>query len=199
MRTLRLALAIDRIVDESHRGSSWAKAKQPRPCKRNWFGSKLFLIVGSVLFLTTLKPFRCQAQAEIDPDHYEITSGEPVSQAGNGLAASRNAEGFRGEFTLPFNVRCAGFTLPPGSYSLSIRSSGNSNVVRLIPKGSTVEVQARVSSRSSAYGPSALVLARTGQERTLTAIRLKEPGITLYLEAQQKQSASAVTELVPIS
>jgi hypothetical protein len=115
MRTLRLALAINRTVDEDHRGSSWAKAKQPGPCKRNWFETKLFLIVGSVLFLTILRPFHCQAQAEIDPDHYEITSGEPVSQAGNGVTANRNAGGFRGDFTLPFNVRCAGFTLPPGS------------------------------------------------------------------------------------
>jgi hypothetical protein len=167
--------------------------------KPSWLKAAIVLVAGFLLLLFVLEPFQCHAQAEINPDHYEITGGEPISQAGNSATAARNAGEFRGTFTLPFDVRCAGLTLPSGPYSLSIHSLAKSDEVTLIPKGNAIMIQARVASRSSAGGASALVVERTGQRRTLTAIRLKEPGITLYLQAAQRRSASADAEVVPIS
>jgi hypothetical protein len=74
-------------------------AKQPRPCRRNWFKSKLLLSVGSLLVLTIFTPLHCQAQAEIDPDHYDITNDEPPPQINDSVTANRNAAGFHGDFT----------------------------------------------------------------------------------------------------
>jgi hypothetical protein len=42
------------------------------------------------------------------------------------------------------------------------------------------------------------VLERSGQRQSLTAIRLKDPGMKLYLEAKQGRNASADAEIIPI-
>jgi hypothetical protein len=148
-----------------------------------------------------MKPATSWAQAEIDPDHFEITNDESVPQVQTNAMPSRNVDNFHGNFTLPFTVRYAGLTLLPGTYSLSVRSLGQENVVTLIPDGDAVRiqpVQTRVSSLPSIAGPSALILERAGQQHVLTAIRLKESGITLNLQAVPRRTASVDTELVPI-
>ena len=143
--------------------------------------------------------FRFYALSEIDPDHYEATNVQPVAPAHNSATSHRNAGDFHGKVTLPFDVKYAGLTLPPGSYSLSVDSLGNGNVVTMIPDGKTVKVQAHVRSRSKSHGPYALVLERAGQQRKLAAIRLKEQALTLDLESEPSGSARADTELIVIS
>ena len=167
--------------------------------KRSSLKAAIVISAGFLLLLFVLEPVQCHAQAEINPDHYEITDGEPISQTGNSATAARNVGEFRGTFTLPFDVRCAGLTLPRGPYSLSIGSAAKSDEVTLVPKGNAIIIQARVASRSSAGGASALMVERNGQRRTLTAIRLEEPGITLYLEPKPARSTSTDAETVPIS
>jgi len=81
------ALATNRTLEEGHPRSSWANAKETRPFKPSWFRSRIFLILASISVWTIWKPLHCQAQAEINPDHYEITSAEPVSRPGNSPTA----------------------------------------------------------------------------------------------------------------
>lgn len=161
--------------------------------------SHLLMFIGSILILTTLKPVRCQAQAEVAPDHYNETGIEPVTLPGNVIPANRKAENVRGSFILPFDVKCAGFTLSPGKYSLLVRELGKGGIVTLVPQGSPTRIQVRMKFRSGADGRSALLLQHNGQQRTLTAISLKEPRKVLYLEAEQTRSILEDTELVPIS
>ncbi len=62
--------------------------------------SKLFLTVCSVLVLMLLKSVPCQAQAEIDPDHFDTPNVEPPFPAS--LATADQAPGsFQGSVTLP--------------------------------------------------------------------------------------------------
>ncbi len=160
--------------------------------------SKMFLTICSVLVLMFLKSVPAQAQAEIDPDHFTTPNVKPASRAD--MATANQAPGsFQGSFTLPHEVKCAGLTLAPGAYSLSIRSLGGSEWVTLIPKGTAAGIQVQVESLSGAGQPTALIVERAGQQRTLTGISLQEPGMTLSLQDQPSRAISAGSELVPIS
>jgi hypothetical protein len=164
----------------------------------NLIKTGIFFVAGLLLLLFVLEP-PCHAQAEINPDHYETPNTEPISRAASSATSDRNTGDFRGTFTVPFDVRCAGMILPSGSYSLSVRSVAKSDEINLMPRGNdAVTIHARARSRSNAQGPSALVLERIGQRHMLTAIRLKEPGMTLYLEAKQGWNAPADAEMIPI-
>jgi len=163
--------------------------------------SKIFVVSACILALIVLNAFPCLAQADIDQDHYEAANLEAISQAQQSVTENPNLGGLRGDFTLPFNVRCAGITLLPGSYSLSISSLDKWSVVTLIPKGNAANgesIKIRVNPRPSVGGRDALVLSRTGQQRALTAITLKEPGRTLYLQDEQRRIVSTNAEFVPI-
>jgi len=202
---LSLALsspAIHGTTEEGQGRSQSTVAEQLIPCRHRLFQSKMFLVIGCVLAVMILQGLPCLAQADIDPDHYEITNSNPISQPGQSAIGTRNSEHFRGNFSLPFNVRCAGIILPPGSYSISIRSMEKRSVVRLIPLGNTVPSQSirlTVKSLSSTGGLNALLLEHEGKERTLAGISLKDQGITLCLHAEQKRIVSAHAELVPIA
>ena len=165
-------------------------------------GFKLSLMMGFLAILT-LKPLDCRAQAEIDPDHYDTIDNQPASPTKHSLPRpNRNSRNFVGKFSLPFKVDYAGLILPAGSYHLSIRQVGKRYLVKLGPEGDAANLQAiaaQSATNSDAEGPSVLVLERTAQKRTLTAIRLKETRITLDLRSERTQGLSASTELVPVS
>ena len=162
---------------------------------------KMILGIGLLGVLTMLKPTPCRAQAEVDPDHYDTVENEPVPQGKPTIAVSQKAGNFRGTFALPFDVDYAGLTLSPGSYSLSVRSVGKKRIVTLAPGGNRIKIQAiqvRVRTGSNVGGASALVLERARQRLTLTAIRMREGGITLDLQDDKAPNISTVTEYVPI-
>src|SRR5215467_4671154 len=100
----------------------------------------MVLAVGFLGILMSLKPATCRAQAEIDPDHYDTVDSGPLPQAMPTIAAGQKVGIFRGKFVLPFDVDYAGLTLPPGSYSLSVRSVGKQRIVTLIPEGNRVRI-----------------------------------------------------------
>ena len=162
---------IKRAFDDGQPRSRSAVPKQPVP---HTLQSKTFLVAVCILAVLISKALPCSAQAEIDPDHYEAINVQPVAPAHSNATPIRNAGNFHGKVTLPFDVKYAGLTRPPGSYSLSVDSLGKGNVVTMIPDGKTVKVQAHIRSRSKSHGPDALVLERAGQQRKLAAIRLKE-------------------------
>ena len=160
---------------------------------------RMLSVIVCVLAWTTLKSVPCQAQTEIDPDHFELQNVEPLSQPAHTDEANQSAADFHGAFTLRFNVAYAGMILPPGQYSVSIHSRGKADVVTLTLEGNAARVQTVATSRSSSDGPSTLILQRTGRRRTLTAISLEKPRITFHLRAAPGRSNSSGTELVPIS
>jgi hypothetical protein len=165
------------------------------------------LLAGFLVVLTMVRPASCRAQAEIDPDHYEMSNDEstaatPSTTKLSAATTNRSADGFLGKFILPFDIRYAGVILPRGSYSVSVGSLRKANVVTLIPDGKAVRlqaIQARLRTRSDVEGPNALVIERKGRKRTLSAIRLNEPRITLDLSGEERGTDSVDAELVPIS
>jgi len=87
--------------DDGQPRSRSAVPKQPVPHR---FQPKMFLAIAWVLALIVLKALPCSAQAEIDPDHYEITNQQPIPPAHNNATPIRNAGNFHGKVTLPFDV-----------------------------------------------------------------------------------------------
>jgi hypothetical protein len=160
---------------------------------------RMLLVVVFVLVGATLQSVPCQAQSEIDPDHFETPNVEPFPQPMHVDSSTRDAADFHGSFTLRFSLECAGMILRPGHYVVSIRSLGGRDVVTLMLDGNAARVQTVATSRSSADGPSALILERRGSQRTLTAISLEKPRVTLHLRSVRKRENSLGTELIPIS
>ena len=165
---------------------------------------KIALAIGLLGVLVTFIPTPCRAQAEIDPDHYAIPSGDaPKANISKTVLPIVNvsSDSFRGRFVLPCDIRYAGVVLERGFYSISIHSLGQQNLVTFIPDGSgvQVEIRARVRAESNVRGPSSLVLEHAGKQFRLTEIRLHELRMTLGLEAGQRNNASVDTRLIPIS
>jgi len=164
----------------------------------------MVLAIGFLGMSVALKPGTCRAQAEIDPDHYDIPRGDaPKANISKTVLPIVNvsSDSFRGRFVLPCDIRYAGVVLERGFYSISIHSLGQQNLVTFIPDGSgvQVEIRARVRAESNVRGPSSLVLEHAGKQFRLTEIRLRELRMTLGLEAGQRNNASIDTKLIPIS
>src|SRR5262249_10573545 len=132
-------------------------------------------------------------------DHFDTPRIQQVSRAGTIAAANQPAGGFQGQCTLPHEVSYAGVTLPPGTYSLSIRPHGSWDLVTLALKGSDAKIQAHVKPLSGAGRPTGLILESNGQQHTLAGISLQQPGMAPYLRGAQSRAISAESELVPIS
>ena len=164
---------------------------------------KMVLAIGFLGMLVQLMPGTCRAQAEIDPDHYEVSSRDtPTANIPQKTStrASVSGDSFRGRFVLPSDIRYAGVTLERGSYSISIHSLDKQNLVTFIRDGSGVKVQirGRVGAESNVRGPSSLILEHTGKQFRLIKIRLHELRMTLSLDAGQR-NGSMDTKLIPIS
>ena len=152
----------------------------------------------AILGVIAFTPALCWAQAEINPDHFDSIPGVPTNA--NKAAADRAY----GSFFLPFEIQCAGVKLTPGSYSLSIRQLGRQEIVRLRPvasgaRGHALEVTA--TPQVSPEPSNGLLINRTSQRRTLTAIRLGQVGVTLFLHTGRvsMHADSMHTELIPVS
>src|SRR5215472_8635399 len=152
--------------------------------KENVVKSRMFFMVCAVLILGLLKSLPCVAQAEIDPDHFEIE---------HAIVA--------GSFTLLHQVTYAGVTLPAGVYSLSVLPLGGGNLVILTPKGTAASVQARIKCPSGFDQPTTLILERSGKQSVLTAISFEQRGTILHLQDGRSGSGpvSPGSEQVPVS
>lgn len=160
---------------------------------------KLQLVV-AILFVISFAPALCRAQAEVDPDHFDSPSN--VSTVAKRATSNRNPSQAHGGFFLPFDVACVGVKLTPGQYSVSIQQSGKRDVVRFVRIVNGVRAQAlevTAMPRLNAEGPGGLVIDRINQRRTLTAISLQQPRMTLFLQAGKETGISVNAELIPIS
>lgn len=161
--------------------------------------SRIFQSLVPILLVIAFTPALCLAQAEIDPDHFDGPSN--ASTVAKKATSNRNPSQANGSFVLPFDVSCAGVELTQGYYSLSIRQLGKRDVVRLTRivngvRGQVFELMA--TPRLNAEGPSRLVVNHVNQQRTLTAISLQEPGVTLILQPG-KEGTSRNAEPIRIS
>jgi hypothetical protein len=103
--------------------------------------------VGLVVFVALGSP-RAQAQAEIDPDHYETGDAEPLPQSKTiaGQVAKISCEG---NFLLPSSVlRCNGSSLPPGKYLISVDSGGRTVRITLDRRDPRVSIE-RITQRQN--------------------------------------------------
>ena len=166
--------------------------------------TRIGLAIGLLGILAVFRPSSCQAQAEIAPDHYDISSADAVSPNTTSTQKprpNRGADRFRGRFVLPYDVGYEGVILKRGSYSISIRSLQTQNPVTFISdrSGVTVQIRARVSAESTAEGSSTLVLDAASEQLHLTAIQLNEPRMTLDLPPGQRSTSHLNTRFIPIS
>jgi len=166
--------------------------------------TRIGLAIGLLGILAMFRPSSCQAQAEIAPDHYDISSADAVSPntpSTEKARPNRGADSFRGRFVLPFDVGYAGVILKRGSYSISIQSLQKQNPVTFVSdrSGVTVQIRARVSAESNAQGASTLVLEAATEQLQLTGIQLNEPRMTLDLRLGQRSTSHLNTRFVPIS
>jgi hypothetical protein len=143
-----------------------------------------YKVYKAIFLLIAMPALPALAQFEISPDHFE---NETQTATGS----------FQGSCTLLHEVNYAGLTLPPGNYSLTIRSHGSWDLVTLVRNGGDSRIQARVQPLSGAGPPTALVLERTGQQYRLTGLSLQQ-GKMLDLHGAQNRQISAESELVPI-
>jgi len=161
--------------------------------------SRVLQSVASILFVISVAPALCRAQAEVDPDHFD--SPNTAATVAKSATSNRNSSQAYGNFFLPFEVSCAGVKLAPGYYSLSIRQLGSRDVVRLtrIVNGTRPQaLEVTTTPQLGAQGPSRLVVDNVNQRRTLTAISLQQ-GVTLFLKHGTEGGTSRNPEPVRIS
>jgi hypothetical protein len=83
-----------------------------------------------------------------------------------------------------------------------VDSGGRGNMVTLRPKAGPGGVRAHVLSRLAADGPNTLIVQGAGGKRTLEAISLEKPKMTLYLRPERSAKSSRNSwriELVSVS
>jgi hypothetical protein len=131
------------------------------------------------------------AQSEIDPDHFESPNTEPFPQPKTKavIGAEIGRVLFRGEFTLPYSLQCAGKRLLAGNYSLALRSDGKIGWVTLNQKGRTTEIAGVVRLPADSRARNALFVERSGNTRRLSAIHVAELGLVLDVDQERKRDS----------
>lgn len=123
--------------------------------------SSILFSVGFAVAWVALTPATCRAQAEIDPDHFEMKNVEPVSQPTNALAVNGKpaekgigVEG-RGNSIHDCDSRKApGNDKPKGRFAIAINScrSGASQPSKRVNRVERIWKQARVKVNSPSPG-----------------------------------------------
>ena len=154
-------------------------------------------IFAAALGFACLLPATVHAQAEVSPDHYELSNTDvPAAQRTQaGSAQETNAE-FSGKFSLPYNVKCSGRNLKPGEYLISVRSQGISRVITIHGNNTNVDVPARAIRANRTATGSALIMRKSGEGRQLEGVYLAQLNATLYV---QTISSHEMVEHLPIS
>jgi hypothetical protein len=125
-------------------------------------------MIGILAGLTALSalggPPSC-AQSEIDPDPFESPSVEPFEKANSNANSEAMTLRYEGKFSLPYEVQCNGKRLPPGRYSVSVRSDGAVGQATLNQKGETVGILGIVQKQARTRGSDALIVKFRGKVR----------------------------------
>src|SRR5579863_4564400 len=162
---------------------------------------KFHWILGTVAAFTLMAlAADAYAQAEVDPDHFDSPNTEPFDRPKTQSQA--HATRFDGDFSLPYAVQCGGKQLPPGKYSVSLRSDGKVGHGVLKSKNQFIEITSAVHSRGSERGSDVVVVGRNGKVRTLSAIQVAV--VNFVFDSILKRDASSssknkYTETLPLT
>lgn len=96
------------------------------------------------------------------------------------LEAQQAAPATTGEFTLPFEVHWGKAILPPGDYSFTVANAGTATLITIRGKKQSAFVMTASTADCNSCGSSALLILRTGKERSVQALRLAKLGVVLY-------------------
>jgi hypothetical protein len=135
--------------------------------------SILGIFVGCV-GLGALGAAPARAQAEVDPDHFELSNVKPNEEAKTNATGEATALRYDGKVTLPYTVQCSGKNLPPGKYSVSLHSEGKIVQATLKQKDQVIAVLATAYKQARKYESDALLVERKGKTRRLSAIQVAE-------------------------
>ena len=152
---------------------------------------KVLSMIGIFAGLTALsvlggRPAR--AQSEIDPDHFESPNVEPLEKANSNASSEAMAVRYEGKFSLPYEVQCNGRRLPPGRYSVSVRSGGEVGQATLNQKDETIGIPGIVQKQTHKRGSEALIVELRGKVRRLSAIQVAELDLVFNSELQIENS-----------
>lgn len=115
-----------------------------------------------------------RAQSEIDPDHFESPNVEPLEKVKSKANSEAMTIRYEGKFSLPYEVQCNGKRLPPGRYSVSIRSDGEVGQATLNQKDKTIGILGVVQKQAHKRGSDTLIVELQGKVRRLSAIQVAE-------------------------
>lgn len=136
--------------------------------------SQLITCCIGLALVFTIGSSRANAQAEIDPDHYETGDAGPLPQSSSGVAA-QVAIHYEGNFTLPYSVQCSRSSLPPGKYSIAVDSErGKAVRVTLSRQGHTVRIEGVTQKQSPNRTRNVLVVEHMGATHQLSLIQVAQ-------------------------
>ncbi|HEY6292756.1 MAG TPA: hypothetical protein VI455_14505 [Terriglobia bacterium] len=105
-----------------------------------------------------------------------------------------NAQDFKGEFTLPFDARWGGGTLPAGNYSFTLDKAESSGTLYLSQGTRTV---ALIHSQGHSYTQSGRCALTVSQSRDGNAVRelsLPQIGVALHYAPRKPRRGTAAAE-----
>jgi hypothetical protein len=162
---------------------------------------KMTTVVKATMFTAALGfacllPATARAQSDVMPDEFAF-SAETTTVA-QPVAAIQAKANFEGKISLPYGVNCAGKTLKPGAYMVSVKSEGSARVVTIHGGGASVNMHAREVRADGVASRSALLVRKSSSGRRVEAVYVEGLGATLYLNPGTNGSAAGM-ERLPIS
>jgi hypothetical protein len=119
---------------------------------------------------------RAHAQADVNPDHYDVMEPDSVSQ--KPVTDSQAAKvHYEGKVTLPHRIQCEGKSLHPGAYLVSLDSEEKTVLFTPNRKEEAVSIKGVAQRQAHYHGQDALVLERSGNARQLAAIHLGDTNL----------------------
>jgi hypothetical protein len=132
---------------------------------------------------------RAQAQAEVDPDHYDVMEPDSVSQKTHMDTQGAKVH-YQGKVTLPHRIQCEGKSLHPGAYLVSLDSEGKTVLFTPNRKDGAVRITGVARRQAHYRGQDALVLERSGNERQLAAIHLGDTDL-VFTRSEENPASGA--------
>jgi hypothetical protein len=145
-------------------------------------------LFAGLMALSVLGGRPARAQSEIDPDHFESPNLEPFGKANSNANSEAMKVRYEGKFSLPYEVHCNGRRLPPGRYSVSVRSDGEVGQATLNQKDKTIGIPGIVQKQTHKRGSEALIVELRGKVRRLSAIQVAELDLVFNSELQIENS-----------
>ena len=154
-------------------------------------------IFAAALGMACLLPATVHAQADVAPDHYELSNTDVTAAQNTAIASAKETKAdFAGKFSLPYSVKCSGRNLRPGQYSISVKSEGTSRVITIHGNRANMNIPARAIASNQRTEESALIVRKSGEARKLEGIYVAQLNATLYL---QPIDSHGLIEHLPIS